>query len=98
MSRLRVAHIITKLELGGAQQNTLYTVQHLNRSLFDVSLIAGPGGMLDEEAASIPEVDFRFCGDLSRPIRPVADYQPFQRLREMLRDLKPDVVHTHSSK
>lgn len=98
MSRLRIAHIITKLELGGAQQNTLYTVQNLNRSLFDVALIAGPGGLLDDEAASIPDVDFRFCGDLSRPIRPVADYQAFQRLREMLKDLKPDVVHTHSSK
>ena len=98
MSRLRIAHIITKLELGGAQQNTLYTVQNLNRSLFDISLIAGPGGLLDDEAASISDIDFRFCGDLSRPIRPVADYQAFQRLREMLKDLKPDVVHTHSSK
>jgi len=98
MSRLRIVHVITKLELGGAQQNTLYTVEHLNRSLFEVALIAGPGGLLDEEAGQLPDVTLRFCGELSRPIRPVADYQAFQRLRELFRELKPDIVHTHSSK
>jgi len=98
MARLRIAHIITKLELGGAQQNTLYTVRNLNRSLFDVALIAGPGGLLDDEASSLQDVDFRFCGDLTRPIRPIADYQAYLRLREIIRDLKPHIVHTHSSK
>jgi glycosyltransferase involved in cell wall biosynthesis len=98
MSRLRIAHIITKLELGGAQQNTLYTVSQLNRSLFDVALISGPGGLLDEEASAMQDVTVRFCGDLTRPIRPVADYQAFQKLREILKELKPDIVHTHSSK
>src|SRR6185369_2232517 len=98
MSRLRIVHIITKLELGGAQQNTLYTVSQLNRSLFDVALISGPGGLLDQEASAMQDVTVRFCGDLTRPIRPIADYQAFQKLREILKELKPDIVHTHSSK
>lgn len=98
MRRLRVVHVITKLELGGAQQNTLYTVSHLNRSLFDVHLISGPGGMLDEEALALPDVSMKFCGDLSREIRPIADFQAYQGLRDILAEIKPDIVHTHSSK
>jgi glycosyltransferase involved in cell wall biosynthesis len=98
MSRLRIVHVITKLELGGAQGNTIYTVSNLNRSLFDVHLIAGPGGLLDDEVQNLKDVTVHFCGDLSRPIRPVADYHAYTRLRQLIRDLHPDIVHTHSSK
>lgn len=98
MSRVRIAHVITKLELGGAQGNTIYTVSHLNRSLFDVHLIAGPGGILDDEVQHLKDVTVHFCGDLSREIRPVADFHAYNRLRVLLKDLRPDIVHTHSSK
>jgi glycosyltransferase involved in cell wall biosynthesis len=97
-ARLKVVHIITKLELGGAQQNTLYTVTHLNRSLFEPYVISGPGGILDDEVREYQDVAVQFCGELSRPIRPLADFQAYQHLREQLRQIKPDVVHTHSSK
>jgi glycosyltransferase involved in cell wall biosynthesis len=86
------------LELGGAQANTLYTVSHLNRSLFDVHLISGPGGLLDDEAQQLKDVGVHFCGDLSRPIRPIADFHAYNLLRKLLLELKPDIVHTHSSK
>jgi len=52
--RISVAHLITMLELGGAQENTLYTCAHLDRSRFDVALIYGPGGLLDREAEELP--------------------------------------------
>ncbi|MCI0602899.1 glycosyltransferase family 4 protein [bacterium] len=98
MPRLRIVHIITKLELGGAQQNTLYTVANLNHSVFEPHLISGPGGILDDEARELKDVSVRFCGELSRPIRPVADYQAYQQLRQHLKEIRPDIVHTHSSK
>ena len=44
MIRAKVVHIITKMELGGAQQNTLFTVAHLNPAEFQAHLLAGPGG------------------------------------------------------
>ena len=98
MARLRIAHVITKLELGGAQQNTVYTVSNLNQSLFEPYLISGPGGVLDDETRMMPNVSVKFCGELSRAIRPVADYQAYQQLRQQIREIKPDIVHTHSSK
>jgi glycosyltransferase involved in cell wall biosynthesis len=98
MARLHVAQIITKLEAGAVQQNTLYSISQLNRTLFDVSLIAGPGGALDDEASELPDVTLRFCGELSRSIRPAADFEAYESLRSLLRELRPDIVHTHGYK
>jgi glycosyltransferase involved in cell wall biosynthesis len=98
MARLHIVHIITKLEAGAVPQNTLYSATQLNRSLFDVSLIAGPGGALDDEAGTLPDIQLRFCGELSRAIRPAADYEAYLALRAILRELQPDIVHTHGYK
>lgn len=99
----RVIHIITKLELGGAQQNTLYTVEHLDRSRFSVALWSGEGGILDEDAGKIPELDFTLVPELVREVRPERDFMAYNQLLTMLRDeariaKAPVIVHTHSSK
>lgn len=96
--KVRVVHIITKLELGGAQQNTLYTVKHLNRNLFEPHLICGQGGILDRQAAELPDVNVHFCKELVRPISPASDWRAYERMKTLLRDLRPQIVHTHSSK
>jgi glycosyltransferase involved in cell wall biosynthesis len=98
MDRLRVAHIITRLELGGAQQNTLYTVSHLDRNLFEPFLITGKGGILDEEAQKLDGVSVHFCPSLVREIGPATDWAAYRELKSLLSRLRPDVVHTHSSK
>ncbi len=96
--RLRVVHLITMLELGGAQQNTLYTVSHLNPDLFEGHLITGKGGMLDEDALKMNGVSVHFCEPLVREIHPLKDWKAFRTLKALLSELAPDIVHTHSSK
>src|SRR3989339_1112735 len=98
MSKIKVCHIITKLELGGAQQNTLYTVGHLDADKFERQLIAGRGGILDKEAKTIEEATVRFAPGLIRQTYPWADAAGFFALISLLRELRPDIVHTHSSK
>ena len=93
---VRVCHVITRLELGGAQDNTLYTVSHL-RAPFVPSLLCGPGGILDEEASRLG-VPVRFVPSLQRPIRPHRDLAALARLVRLFREVRPDIVHTHSSK
>lgn len=97
MGPLRVIHLITQLELGGAQQNTLYTVKHLDPSLFEPHLICGEGGILDEEARALP-IPVHFCRSLIREIHPWRDWNTYQEIGNLLRRLKPDIIHTHSSK
>ncbi|HEU4683071.1 MAG TPA: glycosyltransferase family 4 protein [Nitrospira sp.] len=93
-----VCHIITKLELGGAQQNTLFTVSHLDRARFRPALITGEPGILDAEARNIPGLMVFQVPSLKREIDPVQDSRALWSLAAVLRRLRPTIVHTHSSK
>jgi glycosyltransferase involved in cell wall biosynthesis len=95
--KLKVAHVITMLELGGAQQNTLFTVGHLDRERFEPILAFGPGGMLDDEAQTLGIPAFSIAG-LIRPVRPFSDVRALIGLTRLFSREKPDIVHTHSSK
>jgi glycosyltransferase involved in cell wall biosynthesis len=94
---VRVCHVITRLDLGGAQANTLYTVSHL-RAPFHASLVSGPGGLLDDDARRLPAVSLTFAPSLVRPIRPHLDLAACRELHEIFRRERPSIVHTHSSK
>ncbi len=129
--KIKIAHIITRLELGGAQQNTLYCCGHHDRRKYDVILIAGSGGYLDRlisgpgfsrgqaeylagdhapakwrpegssldgEAQKIKDCRTYLIPELLHPIQPVWDFLALQRITEILKSEKVDLVHTHSSK
>lgn len=98
MRIIKVCHIITLLELGGAQQNTLHTVSHLNRGDFHPILICGEGGLLDEEAKALRNVPVYFLSSLRRSIHPLKDVRALIDIYLILKKEKPDIVHTHSSK
>lgn len=102
-NKAKIVHIITKMELGGAQQNTLYTVSHLNPEKFQVYLITGHGGELFEQALAWGNT--MVVADLIREIRPLQDFRAFVELCRLLKKIKhappsdaPVIVHTHSSK
>ena len=97
MSRpIVVVHVITKLELGGAQLNTLYTVEHLDAARFDAYLLCGPDGML---ASRLSQEDrLVVVPALERTIRPWRDLQALFQLVRLLKRIQPQIVHTHSSK
>jgi glycosyltransferase involved in cell wall biosynthesis len=95
-SRIIVVHLITKLEFGGAQLNTIYTVEHLDPLIFDPYLFSGPGGVL---RARLAERDrMIFLPELSREIRLGKDLLVLFSLIRLFNKIKPRIVHTHSSK
>jgi len=97
--RLRVLHLITKLEFGGAQQNTLYTAGHLDPEAFEAAVACGTGGLLDEKARELePRARVFWLRFLRREIRPWWDLLALWEIWRVLRRFKPDLVHTHSSK
>src|SRR5918912_757436 len=98
MTPVRVAHIITKLELGGAQLSTLFVVAHLDRSRFVPILIAGEAGLIDDDARNIDDLEFYQLPSLGRAIRPWHDLRALIELTWLLKTVKPGIVHTHSSK
>jgi glycosyltransferase involved in cell wall biosynthesis len=98
MTRVRVLHAITLLELGGAQRNTLDTVTLLDRSRFEVALACGVGAELYREAQAVADMRLFSLTHLVREVRPHSDYAALGELRAAIRAFRPDVVHTHSSK
>ena len=99
---MKIVHVITRLILGGAQENTLLTVDGLHhRHGDDVTLIAGPaegpeGDLFDRAGARGLKVVL--MPELVRAIRPGTDWASYRKLRAVFRTLRPEVVHTHSSK
>jgi glycosyltransferase involved in cell wall biosynthesis len=99
---MKIVHVITRLIIGGAQENTLLTVQDLHHQYHDdVTLITGPAegpeGDLFSRAATLG-LKVEVMPQLVRAVRPVTDLVAYWKLRSAFRRLRPDVVHTHSSK
>ncbi|MCH9653469.1 MAG: glycosyltransferase family 4 protein [Planctomycetes bacterium] len=99
---MRVAHVITRMIIGGAQQNTLFTVEDQYRDYQDeVSLMTGP--TTGPEGTLIPRaeqggMDLRIIPHLTRSISPLNEWRACRELIAELRDFQPELVHTHSSK
>jgi glycosyltransferase involved in cell wall biosynthesis len=96
--RVKVAHVITRLDLGGAQQNTLYCCANHDRKKFEVVLIAGIGGYLDPEAKKSKNYKTYFLPELKHAIHPWWDLVALLKLSSILEKEKIQIIHTHSSK
>jgi glycosyltransferase involved in cell wall biosynthesis len=93
-----VAIIITRLDLGGAQEVALESAARLDPERFAVTLFAGPGGRLDARAEARLGERFVKVSSLVHPIRPHKDLMALLDLAWRLRRGGFQVVHTHSSK
>jgi len=94
----KVFHVITKLELGGAQKVTLMTLERLPRDRYDLALVTGPEGLLVDWANRIPSLRCEWVPSLIREVQPIKDTAAFLKLWRIFRRERPDIVHTHSAK
>src|SRR6516165_5115983 len=99
---MRVIHVITRLIVGGAQENTVTSVLGLRKKPdLEVSLISGPTegpeGSLESLFSSCPSA-LRILPELVRPVRLWKDRKALKRLTALFRAEAPDLVHTHSGK
>lgn len=99
---MRIAHVITRMIVGGAQENTLLNCEDLNRTYGDdVILITGPalgpeGDLFLQHPNST--VATRMIPNLRRAIHPWRDWRSYGAIKRLLAEFRPDVVHTHSAK
>ena len=98
---MKIVHIITRLIVGGAQENTLLSCEGQHDLGHEVTLITGPpigpeGSLL--ERAERYGYRVIVLDSMRRSILPGKDWRVYRELRRHIRRLKPDVVHTHSSK
>jgi glycosyltransferase involved in cell wall biosynthesis len=94
----KIAILITRMDLGGAQEVALETAAGLDPARFEAFLLAGPGGMLDAAASARLGARYVAVPPLVHPISPLADLKALLWLVRYFYRERPDVVHTHSSK
>ncbi len=98
---MKITHIITRLILGGAQENTLITCRLLAERGHEVTLITGPAigpeGELFNQTKS-QKYQVIVINELRRAIEPIKDFVSYKKIKKHLRRLQPDIVHTHSAK
>src|SRR4051812_46787126 len=98
---MKIVHVITRLIVGGAQENTLLSCEGQHDLGHDVTLITGPAlgpeGSLMERAASYG-YRVEVIDEMRRSILPWKDFKTYRRFVQRLEAIRPDVVHTHSSK
>ena len=87
--------------LGGAQENTLLTCEGLHARGHDVTLVTGPA--LGPEGQLMTRArggGYRVIelGEMRREINPIGDHRSYRRLVALLGELRPEIVHSHSSK
>ncbi len=98
---MKIVHIITRLILGGAQENTLITCKLLAQRGHDVTLITGPAiGPEGELFNQAKHQNYKVVTvkNLIRPIHPFCDALAYRQIKSHLKRLQPDIVHTHSAK
>ncbi|HRZ87549.1 MAG TPA: glycosyltransferase, partial [bacterium] len=100
--KIRVLHIITRLVVGGAQENTLWTVRLLDKDRYETLLATGPSddepeGSLDAEAVAARIPIFKIK-ELVRNPNPVKDIIATWKLFRLMKETKFDIIHTHCSK
>src|SRR5437762_3845233 len=98
---VRVLHIITRMIVGGAQENTLLSCALIDRDRFPSEIISGPetgaeGSLHDECRTSAVRLHLEPA--LRRSIHPWMDSLALMRLSRFIRRGRYDIVHTHSSK
>lgn len=98
----RVTHVITRLILGGAQENTVASVLGLRQKPdLDVDLVSGPTtgseGSIESQVAAVPGC-LTVLPELVRPVHPWLDLLAYRALLRHFLDHRPHIVHTHSGK
>jgi glycosyltransferase involved in cell wall biosynthesis len=96
-----VLHVITRMIVGGAQENTMLSCALIDHERFPSTIVCGPetgseGSLLEESRVRGIEVVIE--PDLVRRPHPVRDVRVVGKLARFMREGEFDVVHTHTSK
>lgn len=100
-SLVPVLHPITRLIVGGAQENTMFTAALLDKNRYQVEILSGPqtgseGSLIEEvRARGIPLI---ILPDMLRQVSPLHDLLALWKMYRLMRQKHYAIVHTHSSK
>src|SRR5215469_13018863 len=96
----RILRIHNRLIVGGPTLNVLFLTKYLAPE-FETLLIAGEKEDHEKDAFFLAEqmgIKTISIPDMGRSIHPFKDYKAYRRVQKIIKEFKPDVVHTHAAK
>jgi glycosyltransferase involved in cell wall biosynthesis len=98
MKKKSIVHIITRLMNGGADENTVFSCNYSVSIGDDVTLLTG----LEQNQEILSKIDSRVrlvvVDNLVNKIKPLKDLLALFEIKKIIKQISPDVVHTHNSK
>ena len=98
--KIKVVRIINRFNIGGPTFNATFLTKFLGDE-FETTLV---GGVPDEGEKDSHHILQQYglepivIPEIQRSLNPVKDYKAYKKVRELLQEIKPDIVHTHASK
>ena len=97
---IRVVSIISRMNVGGPAVLLSELIKNLPGEEFHHTLITGTcqSNEIDYLDSHPLDSEVIYIDDIKRSVLPIADVKSFFKLMKTLKSLKPDIVHTHTSK
>jgi glycosyltransferase involved in cell wall biosynthesis len=99
--RTRVLRVIARLNMGGPALHVAYLSAGLRDRGYDTTLVAGSLALGEESMAGVAEgldVPIVTVPELHREISPLRDLRAVYHLADLIRDVRPHILHTHTAK
>ena len=96
----RVLRILNRLIIGGPSKNAIYLSRYMQPD-FDTLLVIGGKEDHEQDAdflATANNIDPTCIPEMKRPISPYNDWAAYNKLKKLIKEFKPDIVHTHAAK
>lgn len=101
ISPIRILRIIARLNIGGPAIQAISLSHAVSKDLFETLLVCGEIGPQEGDMSYLARekgVKFRFVPELGREISLHNDFKAFMALIKIIKEFKPDIIHTHTAK
>lgn len=96
----KVLRIMNRLAVGGPVLNATYLTKYLSPE-FETLLVVGEKEDHEQSAEFLTQqlgIDYTIIKGMGRSVNPKGDYKAYQQLKKLIKEFKPDIVHTHAAK
>ena len=96
----RIIRILNRLAVGGPLLNASYLTKYMAPE-FETMLVVGEKESHEKDASFVTDalgIQPVFIPEMGRSIDPRKDYMAYKKMKKLIADFKPDIVHSHSAK
>jgi len=96
----KVLRILNRLIVGGPLLNASYLTKYMAPE-FETMLVVGEKEAHEKDASYFTDqlgIQPVYVPEMGRSISPFKDYGAYKKIKQLIREFKPDIVHTHAAK